>query len=320
MNQILLSVCIPTYNRPEFIRKQIIEFTQITDSSIFQVFIGDNSENNSTEDIIKPIINNNGNILFIKNKKNLGATQNIFNLVKKTEGKFLWILGDDDFISKENFTLLLGRLKSLKEESCINMNRIFDESRYNHTYNDINFDEFSKEAYLMKTGIWLSHLSSNIIPNKIRDWEGETESEFFPQTEIILKNLSLKNYIVPEKLVYCTPRNTLSAPGLNQYRIFHEDYLKIYERVLDKNLNFKNKVIRIIDRILLIEFYPQYLKESIQYLSQDDVNQNIEIVKNNSLSKFDYYLGVYPRKLLGAKLYGFYSTILKRLYKLLKRI
>ncbi len=101
MSKPLLSICIPTYNRADKLYHSLekILASISSHSSQIEVIVSDNASDDSTQEIIAklkkqyPILQN------YRNSENLGFNCNIFALSDKyATGKYLWILGDDDFI------------------------------------------------------------------------------------------------------------------------------------------------------------------------------------------------------------------------------
>lgn len=73
MNKILLSICIPTYNRAEYL-KNSIESIIYQDEFInkkVEIVIADNASSDNTENIVRNYAKQYDNIIYYKNKKNI---------------------------------------------------------------------------------------------------------------------------------------------------------------------------------------------------------------------------------------------------------
>lgn len=98
----LLNICIPTYNRPEKVERLLDflyeEFIMIdTNKFNIEFIVGDNSENTNTKIItLNSKLFKINKLKYIKNEINLGLVGNVINLAKSSNGKFTWIIGDDD--------------------------------------------------------------------------------------------------------------------------------------------------------------------------------------------------------------------------------
>ena len=99
MSEILLSICIPTYNRANFLRSCLSAIMiQITEDLPVEILISDNCSPDNTQDIIK-FYSTCPKIRSFKQIENIGPLKNILNLVKNhARGEFCWIIGDDDYI------------------------------------------------------------------------------------------------------------------------------------------------------------------------------------------------------------------------------
>ena len=75
-----LSICIPTYNRVNFLKESLQSITkQFTNSSVYsqtEVVISDNNSSDRTKDLVRSFQRKYKNIKYFKNKKNIGAHLN----------------------------------------------------------------------------------------------------------------------------------------------------------------------------------------------------------------------------------------------------
>lgn len=108
MRDIKLSFCIPTFNRAHLIEVSInsiinsIKNFRDYSKYNFEIIIADNNSTDNTEDVITETINlfeqENITFIYIKNKTNIGASQNLINLPNYASGEYVWFLSDDDYI------------------------------------------------------------------------------------------------------------------------------------------------------------------------------------------------------------------------------
>lgn len=114
MSKIILSICIPTYNRSALVSKCINQIICCQSKEI-EIVISNNDSQDETEDEVKRIIDT--RIKYYKNKKNLGFDANILKLVEKAKGNFLFFLSDEDTINQESLRWLLVQLKNADNEN-----------------------------------------------------------------------------------------------------------------------------------------------------------------------------------------------------------
>lgn len=96
---ILLSICIPTYNGGDKLKITLNSINNaLNDYSDIEVIVSDNCSEDNTPDILSHFSNLNQFKIY-KNKQNIGFNKNMILLIDKySNGKYCWIIGDDDFI------------------------------------------------------------------------------------------------------------------------------------------------------------------------------------------------------------------------------
>ena len=112
----LLSICIPTYNRPISLANCLNSFYQQKkiNKNDFEICISDNCSKQNITKVIKPF-KKKLNIWFSKNKKNLGFAMNVLKVSLMAKGKFIWFLGDDDLVVNNSINYLLKLIKLNKD-------------------------------------------------------------------------------------------------------------------------------------------------------------------------------------------------------------
>ena len=106
----ILSICIPTYNRPANLPNCLnsILISKRKTNLKFEICISDNGSNYNVKKIIKPF-KKKLNIRVNRNKKNLGYALNLLKSVSMAKGEFAWCIGDDDLLAPK----ALKRINSL---------------------------------------------------------------------------------------------------------------------------------------------------------------------------------------------------------------
>ena len=105
----LLSICIPTYNRPESLDNCLNNLAKQKVKN-FEVCISDNCSKIDVKKIIKPY-KKNLKIKFQRNNKNLGFALNLLKVSKMAKGEYIWFIGDDDLLVPGAIKHLLGLIK-----------------------------------------------------------------------------------------------------------------------------------------------------------------------------------------------------------------
>lgn len=93
-DNILLSICIPTYNQPQKVRRLLESlFPQITPE--VEIIIRDDSSNFETENIVKECLSKISIKCKYFKKEKSGLDNVIIFLTKEATGEYVWWLGDD---------------------------------------------------------------------------------------------------------------------------------------------------------------------------------------------------------------------------------
>ena len=118
MTKPLLSICIPTYNRANYLKDCLDSIVdQFENKEIYnqiEVVISDNASTDETTEIVKSFQVKFKNIRYFRNDTNLGVDRNILNMVEKSSGEYCLPIGDDDGFFQKSFPYIINRIKELK--------------------------------------------------------------------------------------------------------------------------------------------------------------------------------------------------------------
>lgn len=101
-----ISICIPTYNREDYLRRAIECCVFTVENYDICLYIQDNASPDNTESVVKSF--GNSNIFYERNERNMGIKYNFNRLVERAQGEYIFFLTDDDYI-------LPGSVKRLLE-------------------------------------------------------------------------------------------------------------------------------------------------------------------------------------------------------------
>jgi len=94
-NNPLVTVGIPVFNGEKFIKRRLDSILNQTYDN-FEIIISDNASTDDTSKICQNIINDEENIHYHLQKKNIGYVSNFNYLIKNASGKYFVIAGVDD--------------------------------------------------------------------------------------------------------------------------------------------------------------------------------------------------------------------------------
>jgi abequosyltransferase len=222
----LISFCIPTYNRCEYLRSTIESILNEIETSgnidRVQICISDNNSTDGTEDMINELkAETKVQIVYSKNKINIGFDKNILKVASLSSAKYIWLFGSDDHIIEGSLVKMLDILD--KEKSDVYLcNRVqcdinLKPIKYDWASNslktrfDSTFDSDLVEYFNSCTGLLgvFSFISSLVVNKEIwsqqkfdEKFNGFVYSHVFMILGMIVFNKSNISYI-KDSLVFC---------------------------------------------------------------------------------------------------------------------
>ncbi len=124
----LISICIPTYNRPQSLLNCLNSLATQTNKN-FEVCISDNCSNANIKNLIRPF-KKKLKIKYQRNKKNLGFALNLLKVSLMAKGDFIWFLGDDDLLVNNAIAKLSLLIKKNKNCDFFWINSYYLDAKY----------------------------------------------------------------------------------------------------------------------------------------------------------------------------------------------
>tara|TARA_B110000037_G_scaffold202990_1_gene245668 strand:+ start:1073 stop:1693 length:621 start_codon:yes stop_codon:yes gene_type:complete len=110
---ILVTLCIPTFNRCEFLGRAIRSaINQTFDKNKYEIIVIDDGSTDRSDIILDTFKND---IKIIKNKKNIGLSKSLNKAILKSRGKYFIRLDSDDYINQEYINFLYNTLDLNKD-------------------------------------------------------------------------------------------------------------------------------------------------------------------------------------------------------------
>ena len=104
----LLSVCIPTFNRSRKLLSTLSALDKAADCARecdipcdIEVLIGDNASSDDTQEVVASCVSSNLTIKYTRRPENIGCERNWLELALSSLGDYCWILSDDDVLSSQ---------------------------------------------------------------------------------------------------------------------------------------------------------------------------------------------------------------------------
>ncbi len=263
MKQIILSICIPTFNRDRYLNK-LLESLEVIDKNFIeyiQICISNNFSNDNTENVVKKFYQK-FNIKYRNQKSNIGAAANLKYVYLLADGQWVLAIGDDDLVTKEinNFYRFIRDKNKLSNwiffPTFSNNKKIFINNyeegyiKYNDVYKDCLKNTIYKYGYIG------SHVIKNTIIKK--NINHKSFNIRWPHLSLFLKYLfANENFYMYDKYII----NFNSHPNLfwkassdakihlSKLNLFYDlqfidfykkNKLKIYTLYLRELLSFEN--------------------------------------------------------------------------------
>lgn len=156
IEKILLTICIPTFNRSKNLNNLMISVSKINNNFLkkIEILISDNNSNDDTKFIVSKFLNL-PNIKYIQQSNNIGAAENLIYLYNLAKGKWVFGIGDDDIISED-----INLLEKILEKS--------DSSTYfllgTHHLNNFIFINFINDGEVNKKDLSYKIFQKSLFP------------------------------------------------------------------------------------------------------------------------------------------------------------
>src|SRR3989339_1589132 len=157
LNEPLISIGIPTYNRPDGLRRTLTEITGQTYPNL-DIIVSDNaSSGEDTENIVREFMRNDQRIRYFKQITNLGVHPNFQFVLAQARGEYFMWAADDDW-RKANFIEEL--YQKLSGDSCAVIAFCDFDSRNEEGATVLGFPKFLDALKLMcKSSAFLRQVS-----------------------------------------------------------------------------------------------------------------------------------------------------------------
>jgi len=108
----LLSICVPTYNRPALLSECLQSVIESAGAKLgyIEILVSDNAGSDSADGAVLSIADGQHNIRYIRQSVNIGAQANFLALAAEARGKHIWLLGDDDKLAPKAVGAVLEAL------------------------------------------------------------------------------------------------------------------------------------------------------------------------------------------------------------------
>ena len=295
-NNILLSICIPTFNRAEYLNTALLSIVeQPWFSERCEIIISDNHSTDNTQNIVEVFLEKYKNIRYYRNETSIGADRNFLRLLSLGQGKYLKLHSDKACFYENKLTDLIKYLDKVDNSVVFILNE----------HNDLinrgiiecsNLDEFVRLISFWSTwmgGIILKNEKYQALKNKDR-----AIGSNLVQTDIMFRLLSDcgPSLIINEKLQY--EQEVELKGGYNLFEVFVSNYLGFYQQYLKTGIlsykTYHKEKINLLKKFIFPWYTTTLLLKDQRY--QFDVSKAHRIILKHCWNEPQLYL--YPVYLL----------------------
>jgi hypothetical protein len=258
-----LSIAIPTYNRSEILKINLLLIIDELIEYNISVYISDDSTNRKTEVIYNELKEKHKNIFYFKNNTRLGHDNNCIKTILLPSETYVWYIGDSMIIKKGAIKKII-EIISIKEYDFISINAL---ERINL---NIEEKEYTNGLEILEDLGWHLTMTGTTIYNKnklinINNLDLK-KCENFPQTAIIFEQFAIKKsslYWINENLISGN-NNKKSYWHQKVFEVFLVDFKNLIIKLPDYYpINSKNKTIRKHSKLSGIFNYHNFIKYRI---------------------------------------------------------
>src|SRR5690606_16712724 len=111
----LLSLCIPTHNRPRLLRRTL-ESIKASRPYLIEAIVSDNSDNDDSRAIVEQVFASaTFKWTYYKNDPQSGASDNANKCIELARGKYVYLIHDDDFLYPGGVDAMCKNLEHLND-------------------------------------------------------------------------------------------------------------------------------------------------------------------------------------------------------------
>lgn len=257
---VLLSICIPTYNRCKALNRTlhtIVECKLFQETSLCQIVISDNSSTDNTQKVCESFVKRfPDKIKYIRQENPIPPDVNIFKSLTYADGVYTKLHNDTLNLKPNALEYMLSNLENSKDAGIV----FFTNG------NKTNFEDFSycknADDFLAKVGFYTTWIGGFCVKNgAIETLENPYRFKYLKlqQVDILLNLINKGNKVVVSKEnIFNTATTSIQGSSYNVAKVFGRNFLKILKVYLqDKSIS--SKTYKIVKKDLLIhQINPRY--------------------------------------------------------------
>lgn len=291
-NVSLISIIIPTYGRPKFLKRSVNSVLEQDYRNIEVIIVDDNGTGNEdqleTEKIVKKIINYDKRVKYIAHEKNKNGSAARNTGIKNANGEYLCFLDDDDEFLDYKLSKQVSKLEDLGKEwvACYTGHtRVLDKFREqkdyyaelegNILYNILKFeiDHVSGSSLMVRRAVVEKNINWNESLRRHQDYE------FIAQIAKMGKIAVIRE---PMVMIYSHE----GSYRQKKFKDIEKSRLSYLESIINITIQFSEEN----QKEIVITNYYWLFKKAIQYRN---ITSTIKYLKLIGLNKYIFRLVYY---------------------------
>ena len=302
MREPLVSICIPTYNRCDYLERSLISLISQEDflNGNVEIVISDNASDDNTQKMVEKLAAIYDNLRFFRNKENIGGDENPKLVTGLGQGKLLKLCNDDLIYEDSALKLFCHYAEKYSEEKpqLYFANGIPSGNSFNG-FRRVNFEYFMYSASYWVTwactfSIWKTDLDKyygNNIGIEKKCWQVGPCFDVLDEKDngvIIGDCFATRAKLENKNLTY------------DMYQVFYVNFLSMLEPFREKG-KISQSCMEWIRHDLLLNFFPYWV--AAQELGVEGFKfyhkpLKIDVVREcETKTYYDIYLRNYNRML-----------------------
>lgn len=235
-----LAIAIPTYNRVDILKEDLLYMMEEIKQYNIPIYISDDSTNNQTELMIEELKKEYEFIYYHKNSPSLGHDKNCFATLRLPTEKYIWYLGDSMMIERKAISMVMELIENNEYDFIVvgrDCKNVELSSREFFNAKEV-FSELSWHLTLTGVTIYKRKIIEKLKRSSL--------CKNFPQTSIILNAICEKcNLYYESKAIILLNKKKVSYWNTTIFEVFAKDWANFIYALPDfYTENEKKKVIK----------------------------------------------------------------------------
>src|SRR5258708_2519963 len=116
----LLTIAIPTFNRPEQLRRLVSQCLRQLDERVTLLILDNASERDPREELADLFAEAGASVRVIRHAVNVGSSANVLRCFEYATTPWVWVIGDDDQLEDRAVTMVLDAIATFPD--ALNLN------------------------------------------------------------------------------------------------------------------------------------------------------------------------------------------------------